>query len=687
MSNSLDVQCDVSNLTLMGLGSFTTVLSALSADDVQPMAMIQLERLGASFPISGPLRAQIPDHLQRCSSKRLERLGVTIGWRKGDAASLMSHSAGGQAVALLATCLENMYGNDAAATIFYKISKSLLPDSARLSSPKQLRQATTILSRKLGVIGFGTILAKQVCRIHEAYQYLPQKAPSSLLSTLSQDGMCGILCKFSRAIREGKCIVRVRGCASMGYITALAVTLFSDDCVITVENMIIHQGSRSSSIAIEITETTGSKSLQVQFMGKIESLHDIPIKPYEPPHTLRFSGRAYFAAYVQVSLQERGLVCSPLVLVAVGVCILSLSDSIFISLGESSGSRPVVSVNLFSLIFDGFSRTALHQRCETALGVQLPFQWPSFLESLLQLKKTLADSNQVKDFASLIDNASFHGDPSDALFRIIDEGVASMAAWVHEGATWQAHSDREIWYPSDAVQNRGVQQVTLKPNQLLYKLFSWNDVNLILKSEGTTTLVPSSILHFGSDLYNMNDTRGMELFDGLVYHDNRYHSQIFAEVDYNTWTQQSNQSSLKISQSKPIFPTREGVHSDLSLAIAEHVQGLALECSVTAGGQKQSINLRERVDQLFGLLDAYPCKHSRQTALRKEYVNKVQTNSVLTPDGRSGDQISIVQTAGNPTAQFLSLTKWEPAIVCRRCCLNCAYEQSREKEIHKIIVA
>jgi hypothetical protein len=599
----------------------------------------------------------------------------------------MSHSAGGQAVALLATCLENMYGNDAAATIFYKISKNLLPNSACLSSPKQLQQATTILSRKLGVIGFGTILAKQVCRIHEAYQYLPQTAPPSLLSNLSQDGMCDILFKMSRALREEKCIVRVRGCASMGYITALAVTLFSDDCVITVENMIIHQGSRSSSIAIEITETTGSKSLQVQFMGKIESLHDIPIKPYEPPPTLRFSGRAYFAAYVHVSLQEWGLVCSPHVLMAVGVCVLSLSDSIFVSLGERSGGSPALSANLFSLILGESSRTTLHQRCENALGVSLPLRWSTFSSSMLQLESALAKSNQTENFTSLVQNVSSQGDPSNTLLRIIDEGVASMAVWVHEGATWQAHSDREIWYPSDAVQSRGVQQVTLKPNELLYKLFSWDDVNLILKSEGTTTLVPSSMLHLGSDLYNMYDTRGMELFDGLVYHENRYHNQIFAEVDYNFWTQQSNQSSSKISQSNPILPTREGVHSDLSLAIAEYVQGLALECSVTAGGQKQSINLRERVDQLFGLLEAYPCKHSRQTPLKKEYVDKVQINSVLTPDGRSGDEISIVQTAGNQTAQFLSLTKWEPAILCRRCCLNCAYEQAREKEIHKIIVA
>lgn len=683
MSNSLDVQCDVSNLTLMGLGSFTTVLSALSADDVQPTAMIQLERLGASFPISGPLRAQIPDHLQRCSSKRLERLGVTIGWRKGDAASLMSHSAGGQAVALLATCLENMYGNDAAATIFYKISKSLLPDSARLSSPKQLRQATTILSRKLGVIGFGTILAKQVCRIHEAYQYLPQKAPSSLLSSLSQDGICDILCKFSRAIREDKCIVRVRGCASIGYITALAVTLFSDDCIVTVENLMIHQGCRSASIAIEVTESLGNKSLQTQSMGKIDSLHDITLRPAQNSWTLKFSHRAYLAAYAELHLLEWGLLCSSPVLTAIGVCILSLSDLVFISLGERSGSRSIVSANLFRLLWGEMSRSTLHQRCETALGTSLPLRWASFSEALGQLKITLARTNNAENFASFIHMNSY-GDLSDILLRIIDEGVASMAAHVHEGAVWQARSNVKFWNPSNEVQARGIQQVTLTPSKLLCTLFSWDDANVVAKSEGTTTLVPSSLLHLGSD---PNENRGVELFDGLIYHENRYQSQIFAEDNWFSWEQQPNRSRENSNKHKAVYPANNGIHSDLSLAIAEHVQGLALECSVTAGGQKQSINLRERVDQLFGLLDAYPCKHSRQTPLRKEYVNKVQTNSVLTPDGRSGDQISIVQTAGNSTAQFLSLTKWEPAILCRRCCLNCAYEQALEKEIHKIIVA
>ena len=684
MPGPIDSQIDVGTLSMTGLGSFSTVLGTLSADDVQPIAMLQLEQLGAAFPVSGPLRAQVPDHLQRCRSTRLERLGVMVGWRKGDAASLMSHSAGGQAVALLATCLENLYGNNTTATMFYRLSRTLLPNAACLSSPKQLTQATEILSRKLGAIGFGTILAEQVCRIHREYNTLSQKAPPSLLTTLSPDDICDVLSKISRVLKEEKSFIRIRGCASMGYIAALALTLFSDDCIITVQNVIIHQAKSTVSISIEITDTFGDNSLQIQEMGKIESLSDVSVKPSQPSPTLKFAYQGHIAAYMQIHLQEWGLLCPPEVFEAMGVCILSLSDLIFISVGERHASKSQPSTIPFGQVLAEFPRATLHHRCEVALGVSLPLKWRPFAEAFTQLKRVLARSNQAENLSEATTNASRHGDPEETLFRIIDEGVASLAVHVHDKAVWQECSDREIWYPSEQAQSRGSKEIFLTPTELLYKLFSWDDANLVIKSEGTTTLVPSGILHLGNEICQ---TRGLELFDGLIYHDNRYHSQMFAEMDYNFWNRQINQLSLKTPPADRVYPTGEGVHSDISLAITEHVHGLALECTITAHGHRQAINIRERVDQLFGLIDAHPCRHPRKTPLHSEYVDLVQTNSVLRPDGRSGDHVSIVQTAGSPTAQFLSLTRWEPAILCRKCCLNCAYEEAREKDIYKIVVA
>lgn len=680
MAGSIDSQVDVGNLSLVGLNSFKTVLGALSADDVQPAAMLQMEQLGAVFPISGPVRAQVPDYLQRCKSTRLDRIGVTIGWRKGDAASIMSHSAGGQAAALLATCLENMYGNDVAAIIFYKLSKSLLPNSARLGSPKQLMQATDILARKLGALGFGTILAQHVVRIHSVYCQLQQKAPNSLLTSLSQDGMSDILSKFSRSLQEENTLVRVRGCASMGYIFALAVTLFSDDCIVTVENMIVHKGSQSSSISIEITKASGEQSLAVHVMGKIQSVLEIPVRPSRVPPSMKFKYHGHFAEYTRLCLQELGLICVPDLLFAMGTCILSLSDLIYVTTSDRSCAKPNVFVNLFSQIYGEQPRAHVHQRCEEALEMQLPLKWPSFSETLKQLKLVLAKSNQAESFAQLAGQINLYVDPSDVLLRIIDQGIASLAIHPHQGAVWQPYANPRTWNPCEEILTRGSTQVNLTPSDVLQRLFSWTDKCMIARSEGTTTLIPADILYFGSNLYHF---RGLEIMDGLVFHEGRYHNHLFTDPDMDVL----GPVAASESQEKTVCPSADGVHSDVSLAISENIRGLVLDCFVTFGGQRQSVNLRERVDQSFGVFDAYPCRHPRKTPLHSEYVELVQTNSVLRPDGRSGNHISIVQTAGSPTSQFLSLTKWEPAILCRKCCLNCAYDQAREKEIYKIIVA
>lgn len=59
MPNEVSPQVDIGQLTLRGLGSFTPLLATLTADDVNPMAMIQMENLGAVFPINGEYARQV----------------------------------------------------------------------------------------------------------------------------------------------------------------------------------------------------------------------------------------------------------------------------------------------------------------------------------------------------------------------------------------------------------------------------------------------------------------------------------------------------------------------------------------------------------------------------------------------------------------------------------------------------
>ncbi|KAL8723245.1 MAG: hypothetical protein Q9225_000435 [Loekoesia sp. 1 TL-2023] len=109
MSQEVQLQADVGSLSIRGLGAFTSMLATLSADNVAPMALIQMEKLGTTLPTSGAIAERVKTLLQRCSDVRLERLALIIGWRKNDSASLMAGSAGGQAIALLSMCLTNLF--------------------------------------------------------------------------------------------------------------------------------------------------------------------------------------------------------------------------------------------------------------------------------------------------------------------------------------------------------------------------------------------------------------------------------------------------------------------------------------------------------------------------------------------------------------------------------------------------
>ncbi|GAB1211175.1 hypothetical protein ATERTT37_000287 [Aspergillus terreus] len=197
---------------MSGLNVFSKLLATLTADDVNPMAMIQMENLGAAFPTSGKYAAQsdkenihfdkpikVPDMLQRCNSSRLDRLGLVVGWRKGDAAALMAKSAGGQAIALLATALRSLCKS---GDVLLGLCQRLLPESLRVASGSQLGEVATLLSAKLAPLGFGNLLAQQVSRIYDAYKQLQKPMPADLIEVMTTESVVDLLCALSRALRE-----------------------------------------------------------------------------------------------------------------------------------------------------------------------------------------------------------------------------------------------------------------------------------------------------------------------------------------------------------------------------------------------------------------------------------------------------------------------------------------------------
>ena len=126
MTSSVSLQADLGTLGVAGLGAFTQVLTAITADNVAPMALVQAEQLGSLFLCSGKFYKRMPDLLRLSSSYRMERLGLMVGWRKNDAPSYLANTAGGQSIALLIACLQNLGSDSQVGEICHTLCRKLL---------------------------------------------------------------------------------------------------------------------------------------------------------------------------------------------------------------------------------------------------------------------------------------------------------------------------------------------------------------------------------------------------------------------------------------------------------------------------------------------------------------------------------------------------------------------------------
>jgi hypothetical protein len=202
MSDQVQLQSDIGALGLRGLGAFSSLLAALSADNISPMAILQMEELGSAFNVNGSFAAKVPESLTRFSSYPLGRLALAVGWRRGDSASLLAQSAGGQAISLLSVCLANIYRAEAVGQILAGPCYKLLPKTFPVASVAHLADVAALLASKLNRLGFGNTLAEQAVRVLSAYENLGIGPPKDLLETPSTESKVEIFESFSHLIKR-----------------------------------------------------------------------------------------------------------------------------------------------------------------------------------------------------------------------------------------------------------------------------------------------------------------------------------------------------------------------------------------------------------------------------------------------------------------------------------------------------
>ena len=614
MESRIAPQVDLGALTFRGLSVFSPLLQSLSADSVTPMAMIQMESLGAAFLVSGKYAAKVPDCLQRCSSVRLDRLALSIGWRKGDAASLMASSAGGQACALLSLCLFSLYGISEAGTVLLDLSQRLLPSTVAISSLAQLVDVGKLLKAKLETLGFGNQLAREVVKVYDVYKHLELDVPKDFLEPISAESMAELLANVSKALKDDSTLLRITGTCGLGHILGLVLMVFPQDTLVTINSIIIFEGTRRS-IMIEFGDCGPSQfTLETVLHGT--SQNNIPFaietnpQARVPPYS--FAWENWVADLLQLEFQAFGLCCEQELLIACCDLAIQLPAIMSTEVPIHVMQNPLPNSGLIQFM-EPFPLQKMYNSCQTVLGVlpsstQLDLQ-TAYSRLAAEVYETLRCLECSCNGSDTSGQCSFdHGwesNPSckrsrlwDAIGRgiehtllcfLIDASPTVTVCRPFPGNRNFANEIVERQLGFGHLASSWISCVDLHWRML--NTFCYHRDGLVV-STGANTIFPQLIRDMGW-------TPGLrfELVTGQLIFNGRYYHSLQGHV---VSPRQDAQETIPIMQDK-IYPTSWGEHSDLFLTVRECLNHLELRATVRVKGNEIRLNLESIIIASYGL--------------------------------------------------------------------------------------
>lgn len=725
MSQSVIPQVDVGSLTLKGLSAFAPLLAALTADNVAPTTMIQLENLGTLFHINGPYAARVPDLLRRCSSVHVDQMAMSIGWRKGDAASIMAQSSGGQAVALLCFCIANTCEKRNMGTIIYDLSEAVLARSLSVhSSISQLEDAANLLAGKLQVIGFGNILAEHVVKIHDVYTQLEIPLPRHFYEFMTRESMVEFFHHLTIVFEQKDAILRITGTHTMGHIVTTLLLMFPDSVMLTIEGFLVREGPHVS-VIIEIDSAHGkdqptTMQIENKLVGSAEHPINLEFTPsaIEIPYTFRWSG--HIADALELEFINSGFRCSNDFKTA---CCNFLMSSLSLQPCERSsyvsfpggtliprgsllnlvGSEPILRMSRvcsemfrtgppetidsasraytnLSDAFDAIIGTRAICTCSSTPRCAKFRRWYSAYEigkraetcRLYRLWRSVSLALGRAYYCLLIDAQPDSVCVLDV--RLANSGslkyhpaAANMSAALYDGegdildSMWCEEVDRHLM---DLVGTR----------EEKYPCRS------LARCNGASTILPAPLL----DLHvNLEQGYRYKLFDGQLLIKGRYHRDLKA-VPVRS---RSQATTSLTAREDGIRPSSIGEHDQLSFTLREGLSCLELRTSILVRGQSVHVDIGNIMLGAMGLENAPACDHDILDMFSFTFEPNALVTSIATikTEGRGG--IAIVQTMGNPTAQFLACDKGFRSVLQRRCCIDCAVQHARKRMARQIVVA
>jgi hypothetical protein len=649
--------------------------------------MDQMLNLGSLFHINGPHAREVPDMLRRFSSQPIiGRLAVAVGWRRGDSASLMADSTSGQAVALLSTCLVNLFDEDDAGIILHMTCDVCLSETMNVAIIMQLRDVTALLASKLHAMGFGNHLAEQIARIRDIYEQLQIVPPDDLLCPLAKEAVVDLLASLSRVHSEDSVIVRITGSAGMGYIIGLVLDMFPDNTLLTVESFVVHEGPHRS-ILLELTKTTTPIQVCTENGLTVGPIVGLPIEPVDNVRfgchwSCRFTWRGWIADELRLWFSSYGASCTPQFLVASSNLLVAAAPEtgpqrVGIGFPQDYGSLKSSTRKSSGIPKDGIQamlgqcpRLRTERICETVLRAPPSGPHMNVAEALSSLVSIFEDI--TKDLKCKCGGESGDGDTEDIAVEHEGEKCRYGQEW-RKGLLHRCPRT-ELWTGVTGCLNDGAlcllveenvgPNVSVRSEDLrgfmgrfldtcrfslspsIYELplaplsFLENPFNMpspydsnrvfqypldgdLARSSGSTTIFPGILWTLEMPAFLV---RTFELLEGKLL----LNGYQFLRLICDTQRMRDSCKASIFDDVEPIIPSNCGVHSDLRLTVKEKVDYLTPTTTIRYSGRDVHLPLHAIVEGCYNMLFATEaCNHPPSTPLEEKYRSEVIAASVV----------------------------------------------------------
>jgi len=724
-SDQVSLQADVGNIpnnTVAVLGALSPFIQAVSADNVSPLAVVQVEALGACFHLNGELAGKIPDLLRRTTSYRLERLSHYVGWRGNDTASHMAKTSGGRAASVILLAVTELYSEKSAGDLLYQLSQKILPAETNQSSKTQLGQVAGTLSKKLAALGFGNHLADHVTRVRQAYFDSGIEVPRDLLVLPTLETMTDFLHSLSRALQEEHSMLYFQGCKGVGYMLAIAMALCPDDVLVTVENEVIFQGQRRSAIFdIQAASTTQFSIESILYAGgKRTETHLVSVqlsqKLIHRPLRLKWDG--CLAASLDLTLGTIGARFTSAVRISCVDLISAIIGSVSgTDLCAKRASHSPLPYNGFRGLLgpNGMSRVRETLKCifhcEPSFEiVQCDKAYDDLCVSLADAVPSTACKCGDCFEAGRFTNAWMHRKPSGtnprckvagvwyAIDWFVTRGIVASFVTVTGENTWirlavdrvstprggVLHNIRTLLAPAEYPHVHKTTRALVATTSATFAGFDVIDlhsavldlVSRFRRGEKIIGISSGACSIFPTTVQNPVFDQGLEyiLVDGRFYDGHNYYS-VFRPADRCSGRRPASNTILETQ-----IPSSLGVHTHLTLSARGDREDLIMRALVQVSTKIISLDFYHQHLAYMGVNIGTPCGHNTQNPLSHSSIPVVST-SVLAPAlvwtrEETLSKIAMVLTHRNPEAQFLACHLNTRTLFQGDSCLDCAVKEA-----------